>query len=184
MSPGWLPRARSIGFSLVPVAQRQIGLSAVFVEIEVFFVQCKGVVKSDNRFFWQAGLKPGISGARQIVSPVFQLAAIRGVGKRLELQCAFFKIFKRDECGGLAFACAGTIALIKPAQAHLISRFRIDRANATTEDGAWKFPDADAYYAMRLNAMTTTPMTASEIHDRSTTRRTSSLVTPSTKPKA
>lgn len=54
---------------------------------------------------------------------------------------------------------------VEPAYQDLISFVENDRANATTEDGAWKFPDADAYYAMRLNAMTTTPMTASEIHD-------------------
>ena len=47
----------------------------------------------------------------------------------------------------------------------LIEYVEADQANATTDDGAWKFPEADAYYAMRLKRMTTTDMTADEIHN-------------------
>lgn len=36
---------------------------------------------------------------------------------------------------------------------------------ATTDDGAWKLPEGDAFYAYRLSRMTTTDMTADEIHD-------------------
>jgi uncharacterized protein (DUF885 family) len=35
----------------------------------------------------------------------------------------------------------------------------------TTDDGAWKLPEGDAYYAHRLKMMTTTDMTATEIHE-------------------
>lgn len=38
------------------------------------------------------------------------------------------------------------------------------RSRATTEDGCWKFPDGDKYYAEALARTTTTDMTAEEIH--------------------
>lgn len=40
-----------------------------------------------------------------------------------------------------------------------------DREHATTDDGAWKFPEGGAYYQDRLTQMTTTDMTAAEIHE-------------------
>jgi len=39
-----------------------------------------------------------------------------------------------------------------------------DKKSATREDGAWKLPDGDAYYKDRLFLMTTTDMTADDIH--------------------
>lgn len=47
----------------------------------------------------------------------------------------------------------------------LISFLEEDRTHATSDDGAWKFPQGDAYYQDRLKQMTTTDMTATEIHD-------------------
>jgi uncharacterized protein (DUF885 family) len=32
------------------------------------------------------------------------------------------------------------------------------------EDGVWRFPDGEAFYANRLNVFTTTGLTAAEIH--------------------
>ena len=60
------------------------------------------------------------------------------------------------------------LALLGPVQAGytaLIEYVEADKANANSDDGAWKFPNADAYYAMRLKRMTTTDMTADQIHD-------------------
>ena len=54
---------------------------------------------------------------------------------------------------------------VLPAYEELIVWLEEDRANATDIDGAWKFPNGSEYYAMRLNQMTTTNLTASEIHD-------------------
>ncbi|MEL7232631.1 MAG: DUF885 domain-containing protein, partial [Pseudomonadota bacterium] len=54
---------------------------------------------------------------------------------------------------------------VGPAYQAIIDHFETDRANATTDDGAWKLPDGEAYYADRLKQMTTTDMTADEIHD-------------------
>ena len=54
---------------------------------------------------------------------------------------------------------------VEPAYQTLLVYLDLDAQKATTEDGAWKFPNADEYYAMRLNAMTTTNLSASEIHE-------------------
>lgn len=51
-----------------------------------------------------------------------------------------------------------------PAWQAMIAEMEAERANATTDDGVWKLPDGDKYYAMRLKQMTTTDMTADEIH--------------------
>ena len=52
-----------------------------------------------------------------------------------------------------------------PAYQRLIEFIEAEQAQADTDDGAWKLPDGEAYYAMRLAEMTTTDMTADEIHD-------------------
>ena len=54
---------------------------------------------------------------------------------------------------------------VKPAYEALITMFEEQMAEASNDDGAWKLPDGDQYYALQLEAMTTTDMTASEIHD-------------------
>ena len=53
----------------------------------------------------------------------------------------------------------------KPAYENLIAEMKIQQANATTDDGAWKLPNGDAFYKRRLKMMTTTDMTATEVHD-------------------
>ena len=65
----------------------------------------------------------------------------------------------------LADAEAALLTSVNEGFQAVIDFMEADVENATTDDGAWKLPDADAYYAMRLNRMTTTDMTASEIHD-------------------
>ena len=54
---------------------------------------------------------------------------------------------------------------VKPAYERLINMFETHKARATNEDGAWKLPRGDAYYAARLKHYTTTNMTADEIHE-------------------
>jgi len=53
----------------------------------------------------------------------------------------------------------------KPAFENLISEMKIMQAKATSDDGVWKLPDGADYYANRLKRMTTTDMSATEIHD-------------------
>jgi uncharacterized protein (DUF885 family) len=54
---------------------------------------------------------------------------------------------------------------VKPAYQDLIAMFERQMAAASNEDGASKLPDGDAYYDLQLERMTTTAMTADEIHD-------------------
>lgn len=57
------------------------------------------------------------------------------------------------------------LTVVGPAYRRLIAFATAEQAVATTDDGAWKLPNGDDYYFMRLNQMTTTEMTADEIHD-------------------
>lgn len=54
---------------------------------------------------------------------------------------------------------------VKPAYEALIAMFEAQQESATDDDGAWKLPNGEAYYKNRLARMTTTDMTADEIHD-------------------
>ena len=55
-------------------------------------------------------------------------------------------------------------ANVGPAYERLIAFLEAEKAAATTDDGVWKLPDGGAYYQMRLARMTTTDMSASDIH--------------------
>lgn len=60
-----------------------------------------------------------------------------------------------------------TEAILKsvgPAYEAAIAELKVQQAVATTEDGAWKLPDGEAFYNQRLAQMTTTNLTAEEIH--------------------
>lgn len=54
---------------------------------------------------------------------------------------------------------------VAPTYQSLIDYMEADKANATTDDGVWKHPQGDAFYTERLARMTTTDMTADEVHD-------------------
>ena len=54
---------------------------------------------------------------------------------------------------------------LAPAYERIIAEMTRQKANASTDDGAWKLPDGDDYYAWRLKEMTTIDMSASDIHD-------------------
>jgi uncharacterized protein (DUF885 family) len=53
---------------------------------------------------------------------------------------------------------------VYPAYGRLIEYFTALEGEATTEDGVWKFPDGDAFYAYTLRSHTTTDMNPEEIH--------------------
>lgn len=61
-------------------------------------------------------------------------------------------------------AVTALISSVKPAYESAIAMLETQAETATTDDGVWKLPEGSAYYAQRLNEMTTTDMTASEIH--------------------
>jgi uncharacterized protein (DUF885 family) len=57
------------------------------------------------------------------------------------------------------------INTVYPAYALFIDYFENLITKATDDDGVWKLPDGDAYYAHQLRSMTTTGLSAQEIHD-------------------
>jgi uncharacterized protein (DUF885 family) len=68
---------------------------------------------------------------------------------------------------GAAFNEQAAEALLKsvgPAYQAAIDELTAQQAVATTDDGAWKLPNGGEYYNQRLAQMTTTNMTAAEIH--------------------
>ena len=73
-----------------------------------------------------------------------------------------------DDAQKEALRARGVDALmtsVKPAYEALIAMFESQKQTASNDDGAWKLPDGEAYYNMRLKLMTTTDITAEEIHD-------------------
>jgi len=59
---------------------------------------------------------------------------------------------------------AALLNSVKPAYEELIKLAGEQEKVATTDDGAWKLPDGADYYKYRLRQMTSTDMTAEEIH--------------------
>jgi len=54
---------------------------------------------------------------------------------------------------------------VLPAYGKLLEYLRHQESVATTDDGVWKLPDGEAYYAYVLHHHTTTNLTADEIHE-------------------
>lgn len=72
----------------------------------------------------------------------------------------------QDTADELLFEARGAlIDAVLPAYSNLIETIADQRDAAGTDDGAWRLPDGEAYYAARLANMTTTDMSASDIHD-------------------
>ncbi|MBT8142592.1 MAG: DUF885 domain-containing protein [Gammaproteobacteria bacterium] len=73
-----------------------------------------------------------------------------------------------DQAEAEALINKATAALtdsVKPAYEKLIAKTQKLEAKATTDDGAWKLPDGEAFYNMALARTTTTSKTADEIHN-------------------
>ncbi|MEL7187936.1 MAG: DUF885 domain-containing protein [Pseudomonadota bacterium] len=52
-----------------------------------------------------------------------------------------------------------------PAYKRLLEEMKRQKAIAPTDDGVWRLPDGDAYYAAQLKRYTTTDLTADEVHN-------------------
>lgn len=65
----------------------------------------------------------------------------------------------------LARGRAALINSVKPGYEGVIAMFEKQVQTASNDDGVWKLPDGAAYYESQLRRMTTTDMTAAEIHD-------------------
>lgn len=59
---------------------------------------------------------------------------------------------------------AALVDSVRPAYQRLIATFESQAQTASNDDGVWKLPDGEAYYAYLLSNYTTTDMTAEEIH--------------------
>lgn len=73
-----------------------------------------------------------------------------------------------DDARKAELLARGTAALkdsVKPAYDRVIKVMTEQQAKADTDDGVWKLPKGGAYYAHRLKKMTTTDLTADEIHN-------------------
>lgn len=69
---------------------------------------------------------------------------------------------QKDELLGKAEAAL--IASVQPAYLSLVDTLKSLEAKADNKDGAWKFPDGEAFFNNALEGTTTTKMTADEIH--------------------
>ncbi len=65
----------------------------------------------------------------------------------------------------LASAEQALLNSVKPAYEKLIAHMSELEKTATSDDGAWKFPDGEEFYTVALQRTTTTDMTADEIHE-------------------
>lgn len=54
---------------------------------------------------------------------------------------------------------------VYPAYQRLIAYFAALEPRTTADDGVWKLPDGEAFYAYRLRSYTTTKMTPAEVHE-------------------
>ncbi|MFC4349636.1 DUF885 domain-containing protein [Kordiimonas lipolytica] len=78
---------------------------------------------------------------------------------------ADLEISEAEQAALVDEASAALLAGVKPGYEALVMELKKLQETATTDDGAWKFPDGDAFYAQALKNMTTTDMTADEIHN-------------------
>ena len=62
-------------------------------------------------------------------------------------------------------AITALLTSVKPTYAALIEEMQRQKGMTNTDDGVWKLPQGEDYYAYRLNLMTTTNMSAEEIHE-------------------
>jgi uncharacterized protein (DUF885 family) len=65
----------------------------------------------------------------------------------------------------LAQARTALLEEVAPAYRRLIAALQAQAPNAPAEDGAWKHPDGDAFYAERLAFYTTTDLSPEDVHN-------------------
>ena len=118
--------------------------------------------------------RKGVVPPRFVIERV--LAEMRAFAGKATLESPLYVHFVRklDALPGLAQAdretllarCARAIENgVVPAYGKLISFFEGQLSRSTTDDGAWKLPEGDAYYAYRVRSETTTAMTPQAVHD-------------------
>ncbi|WP_447762886.1 DUF885 domain-containing protein [Sphingopyxis panaciterrae] len=69
-----------------------------------------------------------------------------------------------DKARLLTAADAGLVEGLGPGFRHLIDHLRAGRCGANCNDGVWRMPGGDAYYAAQLRWNTTLPVSPGEVH--------------------
>jgi len=72
---------------------------------------------------------------------------------------------EKEELNLIAEAEKALVASVQPAYENLIATLEDQQQRATTEDGVWKFANGEEFYTNRLKRITTTDLTANEIHE-------------------
>ncbi|MFO7721192.1 MAG: DUF885 domain-containing protein, partial [Gillisia sp.] len=75
------------------------------------------------------------------------------------------KLSEKQNMDLIAAAEQALVNSVKPAYEKLIATMEDQQQRATSDDGAWKFPKGEAFYKNRLKRITTTDLTANEIHE-------------------
>lgn len=87
---------------------------------------------------------------------------IEDLGKKLEDPKA--QIEKADQILLLADGIGAWMLSARPAYKRLLAEMQRQQAIAPTDDGIWRLPEGDKYYAALLASYTTTDLSADEIH--------------------
>jgi uncharacterized protein (DUF885 family) len=74
-------------------------------------------------------------------------------------------LLEPERDGLLKHAESAILSTVYPAYQRFITYFNSLEQKATDDDGVWKLPDGDAYYASQLRSNTTTKFTPAEVHD-------------------
>lgn len=72
---------------------------------------------------------------------------------------------EKQETALIAQAEQALVDSVKPAYEKLIAALEDQQQRASSDHGAWKFPKGESFYKNRLKRITTTDLTAKEIHE-------------------
>ena len=75
------------------------------------------------------------------------------------------EISEEEKSALIAEVKAALVEQLKPAYDGLVAYLTELETKADTKDGAWKFPEGEAFFNNALNRTTTTDLTANEIHE-------------------
>jgi uncharacterized protein (DUF885 family) len=97
-----------------------------------------------------------------IAKPATENVVYTSFAKKLE---PLTDISADDKAALKARVAAALTATVYPAYQRLIDYFAALEPKTTTDDGVWKLPEGDAFYAQQLHTYTTTRMTPLQVHD-------------------
>ncbi|MCL9982166.1 MAG: DUF885 domain-containing protein [Erythrobacter sp.] len=104
-----------------------------------------------------------ISDIQNLLGPIDKNPIIEDLGNKVADEKA--KIPPADQVMLLADGVGAWMMSARPAYQRLLAEMERQQAIAPTDDGIWRLPDGDKYYAALLASYTTTDLTADQIHD-------------------